>query len=133
MRSILAPPYPAERGWTSKNGKSPPGRWRLGIKWNSLIHLKSEQKYESRTITELCAGLAGLHSQPGNHESHCLGYHKFPPWALQLHQMAQAIWVAQQSGNREETIRQSTELSRLEQDILDKLNTLSTAIRHQNM
>ncbi len=52
---------------------------------------------------------------------------------LHVHQMARAIWAALQSGNREEGIRQSTEISRLEQEILDKLNTLSTAICHQNV
>ncbi|MBN6738991.1 CZB domain-containing protein [Acidithiobacillus sp. MC6.1] len=52
---------------------------------------------------------------------------------IHVHQMARVICAALQSGNREEAIRQSTEISRLEQEILDKLNTLSTAICHQNV
>lgn len=52
---------------------------------------------------------------------------------IHVHQTARTIWAALQSGNREEAIRQGTEISRLEREILDKLNTLRTAICHQNM
>jgi len=52
---------------------------------------------------------------------------------IHIHQTARAIRAALQSGNREEAIRQGTEISHLEREILDKLNTLRTAICHQDM
>lgn len=52
---------------------------------------------------------------------------------VHFHQMGQAIMDTMQSGNREEAIRQGMEISRMEQEIFDKLNTLSTAICHQNV
>ncbi len=49
-----------------------------------------------------------------------------------LHQLAGSILAALQSGNREEAIRQGNELSRLKEEMVEKLNALSAAISHQH-
>lgn len=47
----------------------------------------------------------------------------------QVHQMAKAVYAALRNGNMDEAIQKSNELSRLEQEILEKLDTLGTAIQ----
>ncbi len=46
---------------------------------------------------------------------------------IQVHQVGKNVLINLESGNREEAIRQSTELVRLEQDILQKLDRLREA------
>jgi len=54
------------------------------------------------------------------------------PHAL-LHRTAQAIRAALQSGNQEEALRQGTEISRIEQELLNKLDSISAAIRQKQV
>jgi hypothetical protein len=48
-----------------------------------------------------------------------------------LHQTAQTIRAALQAGDHEEALRQGTEFSRLEQELLDKFDAMRTAIRQK--
>jgi len=50
-----------------------------------------------------------------------------------LHQAAHALRAALQAGDREEAIRQGTDLTRLEQDMLNKLDAMSAAISQKQI
>ena len=54
------------------------------------------------------------------------------PHAL-LHQTAQAIRAALQAGDHEEALRQGTEISRIEQELLNKFEAMSAAIRQKQV
>ena len=54
------------------------------------------------------------------------------PHAL-LHQTAQAIRAALEAGDREEAVRQGTEISRAEQEVMNKLDAMSAAIKQKQV